>query len=50
MLSESAIFNRLQAMAHNSGDSAERQTIEDALASLHVIKRDTLGFPDWEKK
>ena len=50
MTAETAIFNRLQAMAHNLGDSAERQAIADALASLRVIKRDNLGFPDWEKK
>jgi hypothetical protein len=24
--------------------------IEDALAALRVLKRDGLGFPDWEKK
>jgi len=32
------------------GHKAERQTIEDAFASLRVLKRDNLGFPDWEKK
>jgi hypothetical protein len=26
------------------------RSIEDALASLRVLKRDNLGFPDWEKK
>jgi hypothetical protein len=35
---ETAIFNRLQ-----------RQAIDDALASLRVLKREKLGFPDWEK-
>ena len=50
MAAETAIFNRLQAMTHNSADSAERQAIQDALASLRVIKRNNLGFPDWEKK
>ena len=47
---ETAIFNRLQAMSHNSDGHAERQAIEDALATLRVLKRDSLGFPDWEKK
>jgi hypothetical protein len=47
---ETAIFNRLQAMSHTSDGHAERQAIEDALASLRVLKRDNLGFPDWEKK
>jgi hypothetical protein len=30
--------------------TAERQAIEDALASLRVLKRDELGFPDWGKR
>jgi hypothetical protein len=47
---ETAIFNRLQALSHSADTRAERQAIEDALASLRVIKRDSLGFPDWEKK
>ena len=47
---ETAIFNRLQAISHSSDAHAERQAIEDALASLRVLKRDNLGFPDWEKK
>jgi hypothetical protein len=47
---ETAIFNRLQAMSPTSDGHAERQAIEDALASLRVLKRENLGFPDWEKK
>ena len=47
---ETAIFNRLQAISQGSNHAAERQAIEDALASLRVLKRDNLGFPDWEKK
>jgi len=47
---ETAIFNRLQAISHNSDGHAERRAIEDALAALRVLKRDSLGFPDWEKK
>jgi hypothetical protein len=50
MAAETAIFNRLQAMSHNSHETDERQAIEDALAALRVLKRDNLGFPDWEKK
>jgi hypothetical protein len=50
MAAETAIFNRLQAMSHNSDETAERQAIDDALAALRVLKRDNLGFPDWEKK
>src|SRR5438105_2383059 len=40
---ETAIFNRLQAISHSSDAHAERQAIEDALASLRVLKRDNLG-------
>ena len=47
---ETAIFDRLQAISQGSNHTAERQAIEDALASLRVLKRDNLGFPDWEKK
>ena len=50
MKAEEAIFQRLQQLAGTSGSEAERQAIEDALASLRVLKRDNLGFPDWENK
>ena len=36
---EMAISNRLRALAGNSNHHAERQAIEDALASLRVLKR-----------
>jgi hypothetical protein len=47
---ETAIFNRLQVLSGSNDSHAERQAIEDALAGLRVVKRDNLGFPDWEKK
>ncbi len=47
---ESAIVKRLQAISQNPDDQPERQAIQDALASLRALKRDNLGFPDWEKK
>jgi hypothetical protein len=47
---ETAIFNRLQAISYNSDSRAERQAIADAMAGLRILKRDNLGFPDWEKK
>jgi hypothetical protein len=47
---ETAIFNRLQVISGTNDSSAERQAIEDALSGLRVLKRDSLGFPDWEKK
>jgi hypothetical protein len=48
-LAETAIFNRLQVMSNSPDSRAERQAIESALAGLRVIKRENLGFPDWEK-
>ena len=47
---EAAIFKRLQQLSQDSDSYAERQFIEDALHGLRVLKRDELGFPDWEKK
>ena len=47
---ETAIFKRLQQLSQNSDDFVEGQVIEDALSSLRVLKRDELGFPEWEKK
>jgi hypothetical protein len=47
---ETTIFARLQDLAFSSNSDAERQAIEDALASLRVLKREILAFPDWEKK
>lgn len=47
---EAVIFNRLQAISQGPDHKAERQAIEYALSSLRILKRETLGFPDWEKK
>jgi hypothetical protein len=50
---ETAIFDRLQELAQNAEDTsseAERQAITDALKTLLVLKRDNLGFPNWEMK
>ena len=48
-VAETAIFNRLQALSQSPDSHAERQAIDDALASLRFLKREKLGFPDWEK-
>jgi len=50
MAAETAIFNRLQALAGRAGHEAERQAIEDALEGLRVLKKDVLGFPDWKQR
>jgi hypothetical protein len=47
---EEAIFTRLQALIDTPNADVEHQAIENALASLRVLKRDKLGWPDWEKK
>jgi hypothetical protein len=47
---EAAIFNRLQTISQSPDHEAERHAIQHALASLRILKRDRLGFPDWEKK
>jgi hypothetical protein len=47
---ENAIYKRLQQISQSSDHQAERQAIEDAVAGLRILKRDSLGFPDWEKK
>ncbi len=46
---ENAIFIRLQTISQSADHRVERQAIENALASLRVLKRDKLGWPDWEK-
>jgi hypothetical protein len=47
---ETSIYKRLQAISQSVDHRAEYQPIEDALGALRVLKRDSLGFPDWEKK
>ena len=44
---EHAIFIRLQTISQSADHRAERQAIESALASLRVLKRDKLRWPDW---
>jgi hypothetical protein len=46
-LQSSTVFKRF---SQSPDHYAERQAIGDALASLRVLKRDSLGLPDWEKK
>jgi len=51
---ETGIFNRLQELAERStrdpSQQAEQQAIAEALRTLRIVKRDKLGFPDWEAK
>jgi hypothetical protein len=43
---EAACFRRLQIMSSTGEVSSERHAIEDALGSLRVLKRETLGLCD----
>lgn len=43
---EVAIFRCLQAMSPSHDRLSERRAIEDALATLRVLKRESYGFRD----
>jgi len=45
---EALIFERLQQLSVDRCDRDERQAIQDALNVMRIVKRDKLGFPDWE--
>ena len=47
---ETSIYKLLQAISQSVDRRAEHEAIEDALAGLRILKRDSLGFPDWGKK
>jgi hypothetical protein len=47
---EAAIFERQQAISQSCDHHAERVAIEYAAASLRVVKREILEFPDWEEE
>ena len=43
---EAAIYERLQAMAHDSSTQGEREVIADAVSTLRILQREKLSFPD----
>ena len=45
---ETVVFVRLQELASSSDHHEERQAIEDALATVRVLKKDKLAHPDWK--
>ena len=45
---ETVIFGRLHQLREESDGHRLRQAISDALSLLRTVKRDKLGFPDWE--
>ena len=51
---EVAIFNRLQELAagalKDGAHQDERDSLAEAVEKLRLLKRDRLGFPDWNQK
>jgi hypothetical protein len=45
---ELLILERLQVLFQGSDGCGERAALAEALHTLRVIKRDKLGFPDWQ--
>ena len=45
---EGVILERLQVLHQKSDDRKEQEALKQALFTLRIIKRDKLGFPDWE--
>lgn len=45
---ETLIQERLQDLYQKGDGSKEREALKEALLTLRIIKRDKLGFPDWE--
>ncbi|MGA7852505.1 MAG: hypothetical protein WCA15_04205 [Candidatus Acidiferrales bacterium] len=45
---EILILERLQVVFQGSDGRGERVALAEALHTLRVIKRDKLGFPDWQ--
>jgi predicted transcriptional regulator len=45
---ETLIQERLQDLYQKGDGSREPEALKEALFTLRVIKRDKLGFPDWQ--
>jgi hypothetical protein len=45
---ESLIFDQLQESGQASNGRGQLAAVEDTLAILRAIKREKLGFPDWQ--
>lgn len=45
---ETLIQERLQDLYQKGDGSKEREVLKEALLTMRIIKRDKLGFPDWE--
>ena len=44
---ETLISERLRQLDYSKVDDNEREAINTALSILRVVKRERLGFPDW---
>lgn len=45
---EALIFERLQRPPRSKDDRNERESLDQAVFILRMIKRDRLGYPDWQ--
>jgi hypothetical protein len=45
---EMLLFERTQYLRQGNDGQAEQMAINDALSLLRTIKRDRLGWPDWQ--
>jgi len=45
---EAIFLDRLQQLNRDRDGQGEKDAIFDALKILRIVKRDKLGFPDWE--
>ena len=47
VIAEAAIFQRLQALAHESSEDGEVASLREASKTLLGLKTTVLKFPDW---
>jgi hypothetical protein len=47
-LVETLLLERLLQLREENGHHGEHEAISEALSTVHAIKRDKLGFPDWK--
>ena len=45
---EALIFDRLRQISVTNDGRVEHDALNDALSVLRILKRERLGFPDWQ--
>ncbi len=45
---EGLILDRLQELHRKDDGGEEHEALKEALSTLRIVKRDKLGFPDWQ--